>query len=251
MKDQIIALIELGEEVLRTGEQIESNFGIFDCPPDEEKFMRWRSRCNHFLQTIYPETYYAENFKKEIVNNKRETIQKGLGILKGFKDDFEQQHFSIREVEKKPIEYIYQICNRFDRVVRALGDTSSRSSVDVKIENEYDVQSVLKALLQIFFEDVRDEEQTPSYAGTSSRVDFLLKQEKIVIEVKMTRESLTTKELTKQLIIDKESYKSHQDCDLLVCFVYDPEHRISNPAALKELNQEGQRPIVEVIVRPE
>ena len=39
----------------------------------------------------------------------------------------------------------------------------------------------------LYFDDIRAEEWTPSYAGKCARVDFLLKNEKIVIEVKKTR----------------------------------------------------------------
>lgn len=54
----------------------------------------------------------------------------------------------------------------------------------LKIEDEYDVQDLLHALLLLYFDDVRAEEWTPSYAGKSSRMDFLLKNERVVIEVK-------------------------------------------------------------------
>jgi hypothetical protein len=105
--------------------------------------------------------------------------------------------------------------------------------------DEYDVQDLLHALLVVHFEDVRTEEWTPSYAGKSSRTDFLLKREEIVIETKMTRDGLDQKKLSDELIIDKERYKVHPNCKSLVCFVYDPEHRCANPAALEDdLSQE-------------
>ena len=53
------------------------------------------------------------------------------------------------------------------------------------IEDEYDVQDLLHSLLSIFFDDIRPEEWTPSYAGKSSRVDFFLKPHGIVIELKV------------------------------------------------------------------
>lgn len=77
------------------------------------------------------------------------------------------------------------------------------------ITDEYDVQDLLHALLKLYFDDVRPEEWTPSYAGKSARMDFSLKKEKTVIEVKMTRESLSDKEIGDQLIVDVERYSSH------------------------------------------
>ena len=96
----------------------------------------------------------------------------------------------------------------------------------------------MHALLKLYFDDIRPEEWIPSYAGRSSRVDFLLKNEKLVIEVKKTREGLGDKEVGEQLIIDIDKYKAHPDCERLVCFVYDPEERIHNPIGImNDLNK--------------
>ena len=118
------------------------------------------------------------------------------------------------------------------------------------IRDEYDVQNLLHSLLLLHFEDVRPEEWTPSYAGKASRTDFLLKREEIVIETKMTRDGLDQKKLGDELIIDKERYRVHPNCKSLVCFVYDPDHRCSNPTALEDdLSQEAPFRVA-VIVAP-
>ena len=85
------------------------------------------------------------------------------------------------------------------------------------MKDEYDVQDLLHALLRIFFKDIRPEEWVPSYAGSSSRMDFLLHQEEIVIEVKMTRDGLKQKELVDQLLIDIARYEKHPGCKTLIC----------------------------------
>ena len=56
-------------------------------------------------------------------------------------------------------------------------------------------KTLLHALLLLCFDDIRAEEWTSSYAGKSARMDFLLKNEGVVIEVKKTRLGLTDKEL--------------------------------------------------------
>ncbi len=104
----------------------------------------------------------------------------------------------------------------------------------LKIEDEYDVQDLWHALLRAHFDDVRSEEWTPSYAGSSSRIDFLLKREQIVVEAKMTRKGLNQKEVVNQLSIDIERYRSHPDCKTLICFVYDPLGLCKNPVALED-----------------
>jgi hypothetical protein len=110
---------------------------------------------------------------------------------------------------------------------------------------------LLHALLRLHFHDVRPEEVSPSYAGKSSRMDFLLKAEQLVVEVKMTRDSLGEKEVGGQLIEDIARYAKHPDCKTLVCFVYDPEHRISNPDGIEQdlSGQQGQL-AVKVFIAP-
>jgi hypothetical protein len=117
------------------------------------------------------------------------------------------------------------------------------------IQDEYDVQYLLHSLLHLHFEDIRPEEWTPSNAGKSARVDFLLKQECLVVEVKKTRKGLGSMEIGSELIEDIHRYKVHPDCSALVCFIYDPEARITNSKGLEsDLNQHPESFRVEVFV---
>src|SRR5262249_13389385 len=54
----------------------------------------------------------------------------------------------------------------------------------LSFSTEYDVQDLLHALLRPWVADIRPEEFTPSYAGSSTRMDFLLPKYKIVLELK-------------------------------------------------------------------
>ena len=124
------------------------------------------------------------------------------------------------------------LCARFHLVARQLRVRhEGRPTLDV--DNEYDVQDLLHALLWLFFDDVREEVWTPQYAGKASRVDFWLPSEQIVVETKKTRSGLGAKELGDQLLIDIARYKTFQSCKRLICFVYDPDERIVNPRGLE------------------
>src|SRR5205807_9635180 len=92
---------------------------------------------------------------------------------------------------------------------------------------------LLHSLLRLHFDDVRTEEWTPSYAGGSGRMDFLLKEEKIVIEAKMARRSREAKKISEELIIDTARYREHPDCKILVCFIHDPDGTIKNPRGVE------------------
>ena len=142
------------------------------------------------------------------------------------------------------------LCEKFHLVLRQLRHRHDNRNT-LKVEDEYDAQDLLHALLYLHFDDIRDEEWTPSYAGGSSRMDFLLKQEKIVIEVKKTRKGLGAKEVGEQLIVDIQKYQAHQDCKALICFVYDSEGWIANPRGLEnDLNGDKNGIKVRVIVAP-
>jgi hypothetical protein len=144
------------------------------------------------------------------------------------------------------------LCRRFHAVVNQLHQPKrrNRSSLNSVLKSEYDVQELLHALLWIFFTDVRREDPVPQRAGASSRTDFVLKNEGIIVEVKKTRSKLRDNEVGKELIVDIERYKARKDCNLAYCFVYDPDHLIRNPAGLEELSRSEGALIIKVVVLP-
>jgi len=153
------------------------------------------------------------------------------------------------EVDKAG-KLVESVLEKFPVIVREISRRhGNRPSFE--IHDEYDVQDFLRGLLRIFFDDIRDEEWTPSYAGASARMDLLLKSEQIVIEVKMVRKGLGEKQVREQLIIDKAYYKGHKDCKKLYCFIYDPEGRIKNPRGFeKDLSDHMDGFEIKVLVIP-
>lgn len=148
-----------------------------------------------------------------------------------------------------PIALLEKVCNRFHLIARQFRKRYGQRPT-LEIHDEYDVQDLLHSLLQMDFEDIRAEEHTPSYAGKASRMDFLLKDEQIVVEVKKTRSGLDGKEVGTQLIEDIARYKNHPDCKTLICFVYDPDSIISNPRGI-ERDLSSEEPMqVKVFIRP-
>jgi hypothetical protein len=130
------------------------------------------------------------------------------------------------------LDKLFHILKRFHLVARQLRNRYNNRPT-ITIEDEYDMQDLLHAILKIEFDDIRPEEWTPSYAGASSRMDFLLKNDGIVIEAKRTRKGLEAKEIGEQLLVDIAKYKEHPNCKILICFVYDMAGRINNPTGLQ------------------
>ena len=142
------------------------------------------------------------------------------------------------------------MCRRFPLLAGELGNRYSNRPA-LHIADEYDVQDLLRGVLQLHFDDVRPEEWNPSYGGVQSRSDLLLKPERLVIETKMTRKGLGQRELVHQLIIDKAQYQRHPDCGTLVCFVYDPRCSLPNPAAIeRDLSGHDGKLATTVVISP-
>ena len=191
---------------------------------------------------------YVTNFDVHLNN---------MNILQELLQFVENDDFVVSSIEENSIvnnknttlDRIMTIINRFHLIVKQLKHRyNSRETIE--INDEYDVQDLLHALLYIYFDDIRAEEWSPSYAGKCSRQDFLLKKHNIVIEVKKTRKGLSSKELGDQLIVDIARYTSHPNCKILICFIYDPEERILNPIGIeKDLtsSKEGLNVIVKII----
>lgn len=148
-------------------------------------------------------------------------------------------------------EALLRLLDRFHVYANELQALPRAGHSTWKITDEHDVQHALCALLRTHFDNVKPEETTPSLVGSSSRVDFLLVNERIVVETKMTRNSLTERKLGEQLLLDVAHYSSHPQCESLVFLIYDPTYLIRNPVGLRDEVVEAARGFpVEVVYSP-
>ncbi len=149
------------------------------------------------------------------------------------------------------IELLEKIFKKFHRCYRQLLIRHNQRDT-LKITDEYDVQDLLHAILKLHFDDVRAEVSTPKYAGGNSRIDFILNEHDVAIEVKKTRNNLKDKEIGEELLIDIARYQqSYSKIKLLICFVYDPEELIINPIGLEsDLNSTPSNIPIKTIISP-
>jgi hypothetical protein len=145
---------------------------------------------------------------------------------------------------------VISICRRFHLFAQQLLRRYDARST-VTINDEYDVQDLMHAILKLHFTDVRPEEVAPSVAGKSGRMDFFLKREKIVVETKMTRRGLDQKKVGDELILDRRRYQAHAEFGTFICFVYDPGGICKTPDALEtDLSGTSDGVKMTVIVSP-
>lgn len=248
--EKVDNLIEKGKGVLASHRPNPPNvIGFPTC--DSGLFATWKTQSLAFLERQFSSTspYFLE-FQDKVKKAYTGSINTGIGVLEAVKEEIEAGEISTVSDTKSPIQIIENLCDRFHLVARQLRERyNERETID--IQDEYDVQDLFHALLHLEFEDIRPEEWVPSNAGKSTRVDFLLKPERIVVEIKKTRKGLGAKELGSQLIEDIHRYTSHPDCDALVCFVYDPDGRVANPRGLEsDLNKDTDELVVQTYIRP-
>lgn len=259
--------VSLSNSISLLKRQQEKGREIIDLRPiDDDHYRSWENTTREFvikafgsnssnvkaITSIGKYASFPINGSKEWWENHRaESLKKQLVMLDSLIEQLEAEIiFSPKEESFNALSIIETVCYKFHSVAKQLKNRhDNRQTLD--IADEYDVQDLFHSLLKIFFDDIRDEECTPSYAGRASRMDFLLKDYLIVIEVKKTRIGLGTKEIGSQLIEDIARYKEHPDCNTLVCFVYDPEGRITNPRGLEnDLSQQVNSFLVKVIIVP-
>jgi hypothetical protein len=103
-----------------------------------------------------------------------------------------------------------------------------RGRAGIAVADEYDLQRIVHAVLCLNYRDVRPEEYGPSRAGARPRIDFLLKEEQVAVETKMTRKGLGPGKLGDELAADILRYQTHKYANAYFALVYDPDVRIVN-----------------------
>lgn len=229
---------------------------------DDSEFQQWHKKTKRFLFNHYGsdsieysefdkirftlQIFGFETSKMEFVQKCKKDLITAKEILQDYLNDLSENNISVSNNSnlEQEIELIF---SRFRKVAVQLSRRYNARET-IRITDEYDVQDLLRSLLSLYFDDIRTEEWTPSYAGSSLRIDFLIPEIEAVIEVKKTRESMNDKKLSEELIVDIEKYQSHPKCKKIYCFVYDPDTILRNPVAIKKDLEEKHPGLVKVFI---
>ncbi|MFG5381090.1 hypothetical protein [Yoonia sp. R2-816] len=256
----------LGTEILKSRrDEIESVRGT---SVTSSKFTKWKRDTEIAIERVFssdsrhsndfkgisytPSSYMMDNPEPAFASALHMGLDQAQAILSSMIDEIDTYGLpdDLKVAAPDMLSLIEKICQKLHVAARQLRNRHSGRPT-LEINDEYDVQDLLHAFLRLHFDDVRPEEWVPSYAGSSSRTDFLLKIERIVIEVKKTRAGLDDRKLGEELLIDREKYQKHPDCDTLVCFIYDPTAKVGNPGGLARDLEDHQGSLrVRVIIAP-
>jgi len=155
-----------------------------------------------------------------------------------------------KPAEIAAIDKVLHLIGRFSRAVNHLKERRGQRPPLI-MQDEFDVQYLLLPLLDVYFDDVRPEDAVPSVAGQNSRIDFVLPDENIALEVKMTRPNLRDSEIGDELSADIMRYQKREDVKALIAFIYDPAGFLKNPDGLeRDLTKSHNLLNVKVVVRP-
>ena len=148
---------------------------------------------------------------------------------------------------------VKQVLLQFGNTVKKITRNRRKGHEEFEINDEYDVQDLLYVMLKPLFPKMIDEEPTPKVGSKYNKIDLIIREEGLMIEVKMIKDSDTDeKKFVEQLKNDIQSYYRYRFLSDLLIFVYDPQNKTKDSQNFYELNGvqeiQGIRFNVEVIV---
>ena len=156
---------------------------------------------------------------------------------------------------KSIYDTIIRILNNFHNASKKINQTRRKDHLPFEINDEYDVQDILYVILKSLFPNLKDEDPTPKVGAKSNKIDLILREDQILIEVKMIKKSDSNeKDFIEQLKNDIQSYRNSQWLKHLIFFVYDPFGKTKDVHNFYDLN--GNQTIndttfsVEVVLNP-
>lgn len=185
-------------------------------------------------------------------------------LLKIISTDFDvPTQVILEDLERKLLRTTYDnrsadqlmrsILQNFPNAIKKIITDRRKGHSEFEINDEYDVQDLLYVILKSAFPELKDEDPIEKHGGKGSRIDLILREEGLLIEVKMIKEKDSNEtKFIGELKIDIESYHQCPWLKKLYCFVYDPFNKTKDIKNFEDLNgkrtKQGHEFDVEVIV---
>lgn len=152
-------------------------------------------------------------------------------------EEIESQLLQVKFIYKTPEEVLRDIFYNFPNAVQKIIKNRRKGHPEFEIKDEYDVQDILYVIIKSIFPNMRDEDPIPKVGSKSTKIDLILREEKILIEVKMIKETDSNEtRFIEQLKVDFESYHKCVWLEKLFCFVYDPFKKTRDISNFNDLN---------------
>lgn len=190
------------------------------------------------IKTVYDSSTVRENelsaALKSIISETEIDVQ-----LQIILEDIESVLLQTRFINKNSDEVVRDVLNNFSNAIQKIITGRRLRHPDFKIEDEYDVQDILYVILKSIFPNLREEDPIPKVGAKSTKIDLIIRDEKILIEVKMIKsKDQNETHFIEQLKVDFESYHECKWLRKLFCFVYDPFKKTRDISSFNDLNGE-------------
>lgn len=191
--------------------------------------------------------------EKEQIEFIKEFIVSSFGVTELILlEDFIDSNMNIKYTNLSAVNIVKQVLLNFPEAIKKIKNRRKGKNI-FEFNDEYDVQDVLYVMLKAIFPKLKEEDPVPKHGSNSTRIDLNLRDEKILVEVKMIKASDNDeRKFIKELKEDIQSYHMSQWIEHLICFIYDPYDKTKDKNNFYELNGEqsinGKSFQVEVIL---
>lgn len=191
-------------------------------------------------QTDAPQSVFADFFNARQRANgicDMATNRKLLPIWRGKDLTFELLFAGKGEsAPSADIRLVEQVCMRMPNAARILFTRQRKNKNPYILEDEYDVQDLLHALLRAYLKYSVQEDPIPKVAGTkSSRADISIAELGVLIEVKFVRGPDDQKRIFDDLSRDLIVYTSWSPLKTLLFVIYNADD-LRDPEAIEKLS---------------
>ncbi|NTW32483.1 MAG: hypothetical protein HGB12_07645 [Bacteroidetes bacterium] len=197
---------------------------------------------NQPLAILIKSVYDTNTINETELNNALQSIMSESDIdvqLQILLEDIENTLLKIRFVNKSADEVVRDILNNFSNAIQKIIKDRRKDHPEFKIEDEYDVQDILYVILKSVFPNLRDEDAISKVGAKTTKIDLIIREESILVEVKMIKEKDSNEtHFIEQLKVDFESYHECKWLRKLFCFVYDPLKKTRDISNFNDLNGE-------------
>ncbi len=195
---------------------------------------------NQSLAILIKTVFDTDRVNEKEVNTALQSVTSNTEIdvqIQILLEDLESTLLSIRYNNKSAEEVVRDILNNFSNAIQKIIKNRRKDHPNFIIEDEYDVQDILYVILKSIFPNMRDEDAIGKVGAKTTKIDLIIREERILVEVKMIKENDSNEtHFIEQLKVDFESYHECKWLSKLFCFVYDPYKKTRDISNFNDLN---------------
>jgi hypothetical protein len=256
--DVLQRLINEGNKILYHSRYSSNNY------VSSHEFTGWTTESLQILLEYFGnQDFFTRSFLANVIVSagnlpRREHVRVGIDLLERIKNQIDEGIRAIKitdlpqgkidELILNPI--LFAVFNKFHLAAKRL-QSRRKDKKPFLIEDEYDVQDLLKVLLTPFFKEIRPEEPQASVAGSYTKMDFVLNGIRTAIETKFVHARNQEKKISDEIFSDIAHCKKNGECKRIIFFIYDPETQLLTSTFKKDIEEQSTSELqIMVLIEP-